>query len=148
VYIGITKNTRKRWLEHSHAARCGSKCVLHKAICKYGFDSFKKEILLTSTFSYVKDLEVKAIAAYSTMVPAGYNMTAGGDGTVGYIFTDKDKMKIGLAHKGRKHSEESKRICSHDLHIYLRLDFLFFLVLRLPPLNGTHLIGVLQLSAL
>jgi len=112
VYIGITKNTRKRWLEHSHAARCGSKCVLHKAICKYGFDSFKKEILLTSTFSYVKDLEVKAIAAYSTMIPAGYNMTAGGDGTVGYIFTDEDKMKIGLAHKGRKHSEESKKLRS------------------------------------
>lgn len=115
VYIGIAKNVHKRWQEHALDAHRGSKCTLHKAIRKYGFDNFKKEILVTSTLSYVKEMEVKAIAAYSTMVPAGYNMTAGGDGTAGYIFTDEDKMKIGLVQKGRKHSEESKRLRSEKL---------------------------------
>lgn len=115
VYIGITKNVYTRWQQHVLDAHRGSKCTLHKAIRKYGFDNFKKEILVTSTLSYVKEMEVKAIAAYSTMVPAGYNMTAGGDGTAGYIFTDEDKMKIGLVQKGRKHSEESKRLRSEKL---------------------------------
>jgi group I intron endonuclease len=115
TYIGIAKNVHKRWQEHSYDARCGSNCALHRAIRKYSFDKFKKEILVTSTFSYVKEMEVKAIAAYSTMAPAGYNMTEGGDGTVGYIFTDEDRIKIGLAQKGRKHSEESKRARSKKL---------------------------------
>jgi group I intron endonuclease len=108
AYIGIAKNVRKRWLEHSHAARCGSKCALHKAIRKYGFDNFKKEVLLISTFSYVKEIEIKAIAAYSTMVPAGYNMTAGGDGTFGRIASEAEKQRMSLAQKGRMLTEEHK----------------------------------------
>lgn len=115
MYIGIAKNARKRWVEHSYDARCGSSCALHKAIRKYGFDKFKKEILVTSTFSYVKEMEVKAIAAYSTMAPVGYNMTAGGDGMIGYILTDDDRLNMSLAQKGRKHSEESKRLRSEKL---------------------------------
>lgn len=108
AYIGIAKNVRKRWQEHENASRCGSKCALHLAIKKYGFDKFTKEILVTSTFSYVKEMEVKAIAAYSTMVPAGYNMTAGGDGTFGRIATESQKQRMSLAHKGRAFTEEHK----------------------------------------
>jgi group I intron endonuclease len=109
VYIGITKNVRKRWLEHSHAARCGSKCALHHAIRKYGFESFKKEVLVKSYFNYIKDLEIKAIEMYSTMIPHGYNMTAGGDGTIGYVFTKEDRQRKSLALKGRVFSDELKR---------------------------------------
>jgi group I intron endonuclease len=108
AYIGIAKNVRKRWLEHSHAARCGSKCALHKAIRKYGFDNFKKEILLISTFSYVKDIEVRAIAAYSTMIPAGYNMTTGGDGTIGFKHSEESKRLRSEKLKGRAFTEERK----------------------------------------
>ena len=109
VYIGIAKNTRKRWQEHVQSARNGSRCVLHSAIRKYGFDNFKKEVLVTSTFAYVKDLEVKAIAAYGTMAPVGYNLTAGGDGTNGYAHTGETKQRVSAAQKGRTFTEEHKR---------------------------------------
>lgn len=108
TYIGIAKNVHKRWQEHSYDARCGSNCALHRAIRKYGFAKFKKEILVTSTFSYVKEMEIKAIAAYLTMVPAGYNMTAGGDGTFGRIATEAQKQRVSLAQKGRAFTDEHK----------------------------------------
>jgi group I intron endonuclease len=108
AYIGIAKNVRKRWQEHGNASRCGSKCALHSAIRKYGFENFIKEILVKSYIDYIKDLEVKAIVAYSTMVPAGYNMTAGGDGTFGRIVTAAEKQRISLAQKGRTFTEDHK----------------------------------------
>lgn len=108
MYIGIAKNTRKRWQEHVHSSVTGSRCALHSAIRKYGFDSFKKEILVTSTFAYVKELEIKAIAAYDTM-KTGYNLTAGGDGTNGYAHTEETKQRVSAAQKGRTFTEEHKR---------------------------------------
>ena len=109
AYIGITNNVKKRWQEHANASRCGSKCALHLAIKKYGFENFTKEILVKSYLDYAKDLEVKAIIAYSTMVPAGYNMTAGGDGTVGYIFTEAQKQRMSLAQKGKTMPDDQKQ---------------------------------------
>ena len=108
AYIGIAKNGKKRWQEHANASRCGSKCALHLAIKKYGFENFTKEILVKSYLDYAKDLEVKAIIAYSTMVPTGYNMTAGGDGAFGRIVTEEEKQRIASAQKGRAFTEEHK----------------------------------------
>lgn len=109
IYIGIAKNVRKRWQEHAYSALVGSKCALHAAIRKYGFSEFKKEVLVTSTFSYVKQLEIKTIAAFNSLAPAGYNLTAGGDGTHGYAHTDETKRRVSAAQKGRAFSEEHRR---------------------------------------
>jgi len=43
------------------------------------------------------------------------NMTNGGDGGAGYIFTEEQKRKVTLASTGRVHSEESKRKRSEKL---------------------------------
>lgn len=107
-YLGIAKNVRKRWCEHAADARNGKGYALHAAIRKYGFDNFKKEILVTSTFAYVKELEVRAIAAYNTMV-GGYNLTEGGDGTNGYTHTAETKQRVSSVQKGRVFTEEHKR---------------------------------------
>lgn len=108
VYIGVAKNTKKRWQEHACSAKNGSSCAIHKAMRKYGFDAFKKEVLVTSTFSFVKELEVKAIAAYNTLAPFGYNLTDGGDGTNGYTHTQEARRRISSSQKGRAFSEEHK----------------------------------------
>jgi len=108
MYIGIAKNVRTRWQDHASAARRGSECTLHKAIRKYGFDNFKKEILLTSTFSYVKEMEVKAIAAFNCFKPHGYNLTKGGDGTLGFKHSEESKRLRSEKLKGRAFAEERK----------------------------------------
>jgi hypothetical protein len=83
-YIGITKTSpQKRFAAHLTSARRGANTALHRAIRKYGEESFKLEqMVICEAGQYLKDLEVKAIAAYGTRSPNGYNLTAGGDGVV------------------------------------------------------------------
>ena len=94
-YIGIAKNSlQNRFSVHVAEAKSGSMTALHKSIRKYGADAFIKEILVVSNYEYIRDLEIKAIEAFKTMSPNGYNLTIGGDGTNGYFHTDCTKQKI------------------------------------------------------
>jgi group I intron endonuclease len=115
VYVGITKNVRKRWRQHALSANRGSKITIHAAIRKYGFDNFKKEILLTSTFSYVKEMEVKVISAFNCVAPHGYNLTKGGDGIVGFNHSNETKILISTALIGHSVSDETKESLSKSL---------------------------------
>jgi group I intron endonuclease len=108
AYFGIAKNPRKRWQEHLCAANAGSRCALHKAIRKHTFEAFRKEVLVTASLAYVKALERRAIAAYGTLAPVGYNLTEGGDGTHGYAHREETKRKISSAQKGRPLSSSHK----------------------------------------
>lgn len=113
-YFGIAKNVRKRWQEHAADARNGKGYVLHAAIRKYGFENFKKEIMVAASFSYVKDLEVKAIAAYNSRVN-GYNLTDGGDGTRNIVVSPERRRKTALSNLGKKRSEETRLKISNAL---------------------------------
>jgi len=97
AYLGITNNApEQRWNKHAASARNKSSLAIHRAIRKYGWDNFKKEVLVEASFAYVKDLEIKAIALINTFTPFGYNLTKGGDGV------------LGTNHfLGRKHSPET-----------------------------------------
>lgn len=96
-YHGITTLTvNRRMTGHKTAARNGSKYPLHAAIRKYGFDSFKLEVLSESKdLSELHALEVAAIARDNTLSPHGYNLTAGGEGTTGHAVSDEHKKAIG-----------------------------------------------------
>jgi len=100
AYLGITNYTpEKRWAGHLYSAVKNSKLAIHCAIRKYGWDNFKKEILVEGSVAYIKDLEVKAIAVFNSFAPNGYNLTKGGDGITGVTFkhTDEAKAKISAA---------------------------------------------------
>lgn len=77
-----------------------TKSIIKNAIKKYGRDKFTLEVLLTSTQDYCYEMERKAIEAYNTLKPNGYNICTGGVGAIG-IFGDKNGMF------GRKHSPET-----------------------------------------
>lgn len=78
LYIGASNSARHRWIKHKSMAKSGSNINIHKAICEFGWENFKKEILAVGQVEYIYDLEIKAIQAYKTMYPFGYNMTLGG----------------------------------------------------------------------
>jgi group I intron endonuclease len=83
VYIGNTGYTPKaRFKQHCIAARKGSKCSLHRAMRKYGIESFEVlELHLCFTTEELDKMEIVAIASYkSNSREFGYNMTEGGDG--------------------------------------------------------------------
>lgn len=53
----------------------GKKYAIHKAIYKYGWDNFTKEIVMECEFDWEKIF----IKEYNTLSPNGYNLTTGGD---------------------------------------------------------------------
>jgi group I intron endonuclease len=99
-YLGITVNApEKRWGGHAASAKKDSLLAIHCAIRKYGWDNFKKEVLVEGSTAYIKELEVKAILAFNTLAPFGYNLTKGGDGVVGYQIQQIDRDKNSAAVK-------------------------------------------------
>ena len=109
AYIGITRESLSRRIDrHISYARNGRNYAISKAIRKYGESSFKREILLIGSWQYVKELEIKAIALFKTFGAFGYNLTAGGEGTLGVSPTELTRNKISASLSGRKLSPEHK----------------------------------------
>jgi len=100
-YIGITKaGLHKRASRHFRTARlfqAGS--IFGAAIRKYKQRNIKFSVLaVCPTWEYAQKLEVAAI---STFRPE-YNITAGGDGCVGYRHTEEHKKYMSNLLKGHK----------------------------------------------
>ena len=79
VYIGITKNSpSKRWKGGKGYLTVGGD--FYNDIVKYGWDSFKHEILYTDLdFEEATRIEVDLISKYKSTNPKyGYNKTEGG----------------------------------------------------------------------
>lgn len=119
-YIGICKGAvRLRWRRHCTDAdrRKRSGCIiLWKAIRKYGKETFALETLYEAVdWREACMVERGLIAQYGTMSPSGYNITAGGQGTLGYKawegrrHTTETKRKMSQWQIGKKLSEETKR---------------------------------------
>jgi group I intron endonuclease len=113
-YVGKTvARLRKRWSNHVHSARNGSFYYLHRAMRKYGIENFKiEEVCRPPSYELLSALEKWYIGFYkSNDSKFGYNLTTGGEGTVGYKFSEEQLKKLSLSHLGqsRLHSEETKR---------------------------------------
>lgn len=108
VYIGITsRKPEYRWNDGK-----GYKNNKHfdNAIKKYGWDNIKHEILYDGLEeTQAKLMEISLIHYYKSNDPEyGYNITAGGDGLLGYKLSEEAKKKISISNSTRKISDESK----------------------------------------
>ena len=118
-YIGITQQSlTKRW---QHGCGYYSCTFFYKAIQKYGWDNME-HLVVAEDLSEIeaKEMEVELIAKYnSNNSKYGYNLTKGGDGTVGRNKTDEEKemhrklskevyLRPGYVHpnKGKKFPKE------------------------------------------
>lgn len=110
AYIGITTGTvRKRFNDHVCAStRATNTFAVHRAIKKYGRESVKVETLATASFDCLKDIEVRAIAVFGTKAPNGYNLTDGGDGTIGVIRSKETLANMRAAQLGSTRTDETK----------------------------------------
>jgi group I intron endonuclease len=93
-YVGITtRSIETRWAEHLTKTKRIS--ALKRAIKKYGADNFSITLLNTAkTEEQLKQLEIKYIQERKThTTQGGYNMTWGGDGVIGYTFTEEAKAR-------------------------------------------------------
>lgn len=115
-YIGQT--IRPKFRKNGHVSRAfnGSELPFHRAIRKYGIDSFEYSILCritcsnTETLSEIlNNLEQYYITKYNSKVPTGYNVTEGGEGNLGIVLSEETKYKMSLSKIGHKCSANTKK---------------------------------------
>jgi group I intron endonuclease len=108
IYIGFTNNFERRIVEHTRNSR-KLNSHLYYAIKKYGIDKFTFEIIYQSLEGdYLKNaMETYFINLYDSY-HSGYNMTLGGDGTLGRLWTDKQKQMISIRNKGQLSNNKGK----------------------------------------
>lgn len=113
-YVGITsRKVTKRYIEHLHAAKNGT-TLIARALNKYGREAFTLQgIGEASDWSALCQAEQAAILAYNTLVPHGYNMTLGGEGTAGLPKSPEHRAKIGNAQRGAKNHQFGKVPAHH-----------------------------------
>lgn len=91
-YVGIAADLERRWKRHRNA---NEGQLIHKAIKKYGLDAFVfTHIADAFDAESAKMIERLLIAERNTKMPHGYNMTDGGDGTMGMLKTEEHKQKL------------------------------------------------------
>ncbi len=103
-YVGKTMRTMaERKAEHELASRTPkSTIVFHLALKKYGFDAFDWEIVfIGSTESTLFKIETLTIRDEKTKLPLGYNMSDGGEGNIGNVFSLESRLKLSAAKKGK-----------------------------------------------
>jgi hypothetical protein len=125
-YIGITSQTSvSRLYIHKRNARNKRIAALYHAIRKYPDQYTIKEIAWSDNWDVLCEIERQAIITFKTKVPHGYNMTDGGDGSVGHSpsketrkkmsaaprkpCSEETKRKIGLSNTGKTKSPEARR---------------------------------------
>ena len=103
-YVGITTDLERRWKRHRNA---NEGQLLHRAIKKHGVDAFVfTHIADAFDAESAKMIERLLIAEHNTKMPHGYNMTDGGDGTMGMAKTEEHKQKIRESNKKAYENKE------------------------------------------
>lgn len=101
IYIGITcQSIKRRWRDGKGYK---SQKYFYRAIEKYGWDNFQHEILYENLEKeQAKILEMSLIHYYNSTNPKlGYNLTKGGEGSLGYSPTEETRKKLSETHKGK-----------------------------------------------
>ena len=77
-YVGVTANLTQRLREHKSKSRHGSTIPIHEAIRTFGMHRMQVTTLVIGETDYLFEFEKTAIREFSTIVPNGYNVMAGG----------------------------------------------------------------------
>lgn len=118
IYIGqTTKSLNTRKLSHiNDSLAIRDNLYFHNAIRKYGINNFKWEVLEScASKEELDDMEFHFIKQFNSKAPAGYNMTEGGGGMLGYIITEEHRKNLSDSHKGYIHTDQQKERISNAL---------------------------------
>ena len=99
-YVGKALKTtaEKRWDQHIASALVKeSTCLIHKAIRKYGVENFTAEVVQRCAADKLNAAEKCWVKKLGTLVPGGYNLTIGGEGSYGFRHKPKSKRKMAVA---------------------------------------------------
>lgn len=112
IYIGQTTKERPtdRFSQHRYLARHPEQetsiSYLHRAMNKYGIENFSFEVIEEIENSSLNEREQYWIKEKESLTPHGYNMTIGGEGTIGYSRTQSKEEKMKRSESVKKFYEE------------------------------------------
>lgn len=111
-YIGITmRELPVRLSEHRGLANRHGKNALAKAFRKYGHAAFTATLIGEAlTWEELLQMEREAIQTYNTYAPTGwgYNLTLGGEGSLGREVSEDARQRISQANTGRVRTAEHR----------------------------------------
>lgn len=126
-YIGLTtREFETRMQEHfnNRNLKKYAHLSLYRAINKYGWDSFEKEIIFEAdvTIEHLRELEIFFIDKYDTFY-SGYNNTLGGEATYGHVWTEEQKEKLRESRRANPVTDEQReamksRMSGENNHMY------------------------------
>lgn len=106
VYIGVTKNVKKRWRDGFGYKENNE---FFKDIVKYGWDNFSHEILMEN-LNKQQSLYYEKIYIYKyNSVENGYNIYKG------YLFDTSTGTKISSARKKQKKNNKKYKYCQYTI---------------------------------
>lgn len=117
-YIGVTVNFNRRMKEHQYRHKEKTTSKFYRAIRKYGWGNFQWETIYTSndwdfTYTIMENYFIRIYDTYKN----GYNMTFGGEGTLGntYKHSQETKERLRKQHLGKSQTKETKQKISKSL---------------------------------
>ena len=109
-YIGIAfASAQTRFIRHRREAMRGKVNALYNAWRKHGEPNL--QVLAIIETHLLHEMEIRAISTYRSFSSAGYNMTLGGEGMLGWNPSLETRAKIGAAAKARVWSPEMRAKC-------------------------------------
>lgn len=121
IYIGKSSNLNERIKNYKYL-KCKGQPIIYNSLMKYGFSAHTFDIIYEgeNTLEEINELEIYFIGLFNSFHgnnENGMNLTLGGDGGFGVVFSDERKKKIIEANKRRnykKHTEETKELMSES----------------------------------
>lgn len=93
-YVGITSTSLRERKQNHISHRNSSNLPVHNALVKYGDKVCWDEIDIANNWDELVKMEIKYIKKYKSFIDDnGYNLTRGGDGTLGYLHSEESKQK-------------------------------------------------------
>jgi group I intron endonuclease len=110
-YVGqTTTSLQERFRLHKILNSCP---YLHSALKKHGAENFIIEAICEPpSIELMDEIEMEYIKRYCTLVPNGYNLTAGGSAP---RHNEATRKKMRLSHLGLKNTEKARRNISKAL---------------------------------
>lgn len=111
VYIGYTSKSIKTRMNEHRSGSNKRNTKLYAAIRKYGWENFKFDIIYQSLDGQhcLKTMEKYFIKEYDSL-NNGYNLTEGGDGTLGNNPSEETRIKMSLSHRGKTSHRKGKTL--------------------------------------
>lgn len=117
IYIGKTYNLKGRMSNYKYiAGRVTSQRILANSLRKYGFENHKLDIIeqFNSNQDDANSKEMFWIRSHMSNINkwrdgVGMNLTNGGEGAIGNIWTDESRAKLSKANVGKIISESQRQ---------------------------------------